>query len=71
MSHELRRRLEEAARRMKCGKNSIVTRALEEYLEKNSRVRFLEEARKQSLLASATSTDDDIWLEQGDTSAWK
>jgi hypothetical protein len=68
----LRKSLEQAARRLKRGKNSIVVDALEEYLEKLNRSRFLEEARRQSILASASSNEDeDIWLEHADTAGWK
>ena len=72
MSNELRDRLEEAARRLKRGKNSIVIDALEEYLEKLNHSRFLEEARRQSILASTSSSEDeDVWLEHADTTGWK
>ena len=72
MSNELRDRLDEAARRLKRGKNSIVIDALEEYLAKLNRSRFLEEARRQSILASASSIEDqDVWLEHADTAGWK
>ena len=72
MSDELRDRLEQAARRLKRGKNSIVIDALEEYLERLSPSRFLEEARRQSILASASSSEDeDVWLEHADTTGWK
>lgn len=72
MTIELRSRLEQAARRLKRGKNSIIVDALEEYLEKLNRARFLEEARRQSLLASdSPSADEEVWLEHADTSRWK
>jgi predicted DNA-binding protein len=72
MSNELRDRLEKAARRLKRGKNSIVTQALEEYLEKLSRSKFLEEARRQSILASTSSNEDEnVWLEHADSTGWK
>ena len=72
ISNELNARLEEAVRRFKRGKNSLITEALEDYLDKVSRQRFLEEARRQSLLVSGASTEDeDFWLEQADTRGWK
>ena len=72
MSNELRDRLEKAARRLKRGKNSLVIEALEEYLEKLNRGKFLEEARRQSILASTSlSEDEDVWLEHADTTGWK
>ena len=72
MSNELRDRLEKTARRLKRGKNSIVIEALEEYLEKLNRVKFLEEASRQSILASTSPTkDEEAWLEHADTTGWK
>jgi predicted DNA-binding protein len=72
LSNELRDRLEQAARRLKRGKNSIITQALEEYLENLNRTKFLGEARRQSILASASpSEDEDVWLEHADTAGWK
>jgi predicted transcriptional regulator len=72
MSNELRDRLEQAARRFKLGKNSIITQALEEYLEKLNRGKFLEEARRQSILASdSPNEDEEVWLEHADTTGWK
>jgi predicted transcriptional regulator len=72
ISPELRARLEEAAEQLQRGKNRIIIEALEEFLDKVSRQRFLDEARRQSLLASAdSSADEDVWLEHADTSGWK
>jgi len=68
----LRSRLDQAARRLNRGKNAIITIALEEYLDKFSRQRFLEEARRQSILASAASNEDAAqWSKHADTSGWK
>ena len=45
---------------------------LEEYLEKLSRSKFLEEARRQSILAgNSPNEDEDVWLEHADTTEWK
>ena len=73
MSIDLRDRLEKTARRLKRGKNSLITEALEEYLGRVSRTGFLDEARRQSILASASPTEEqEIWLERAaDTSGWK
>jgi predicted transcriptional regulator len=72
ISPELRARLEEAAQQLQRGKNRIIIEALEEFLDKVSRQRFLDEARRQSLLASAESGgDEDVWLQHADTSGWK
>ena len=72
ISTELRDRLEQAARRLKRGKNSIITQALEEYLNNINGRKFLEEARCQSILASGSPTEaEDVWLEHVDTTGWK
>ena len=72
ISNELHARLEEAVHRLKRGKNSIITEALEEYLDRINQQRFLEEARRQSMLASAVANrNEDVWLEHADTTGWK
>jgi predicted transcriptional regulator len=72
ISADLRARLEEAARQLQSGKNRIITQALEEYLDKMNRQKFLEEARRQSVLASrAAREDEDAWLKHADGSGWK
>jgi hypothetical protein len=54
------------------GKNAIVTLALEEYLDTFNRQRFLEAARRQSILASAVPSEDEMhWVKHADTSVWK
>jgi predicted transcriptional regulator len=64
ISKELRAQLEAAADHLKCGKSAIITHALREYLHRINQQRFLEEARRQSILASAAaSEDEDAWLE--------
>jgi predicted transcriptional regulator len=72
MPDELCDGLEQAARRLNRGKNSIITQALEEYLEKLNRSKFMEEARRQSILASTSSNEDEnAWLEHADSTGWK
>lgn len=72
ISNELRAKLDEAARRLKRGKNAIIVEALQEYLDKVNYQRFLQEARRQSVLASAVSNEDEeFWLDQADTRGWK
>ena len=72
VSNELRSRLDQAARQLKRGKNAIITLALEEYLGKFNRQQYLEEACRQSLLASAASDEDAAqWSKHADTSGWK
>jgi hypothetical protein len=68
----LRSRLDKASRQLNRGKNAIITLALEEYLDKFNRQRFLEEARRQSILATAASDEDATqWSKHADTSGWK
>jgi predicted DNA-binding protein len=72
ISTQLRAQLEEAAQRLNRGKNAIIREALEEYLHKINGQRFLEDARKQSMLANAAlNEDEEIWLEHADTAGWK
>jgi len=45
---------------------------LKEHPEKLNRIKFLEEARRQSILASASpSEDEEVWLKHADTTGWK
>ena len=70
VSDELKARLEDAARRMKKGKNRIITDALREYLDRLGQAGLREEARRQSLIASrAQWKDQDAW-EQAVAEAW-
>lgn len=59
---ELKLRLETTAKRMNKGKNWILNRALQEYLERHDRAALAAEARRQSLLASRHHWEDqDAW----------
>jgi predicted DNA-binding protein len=72
ISTELVRRLEQATRKTKRGKNAIIIQALQEYLDRHDRSRFLEEARRQSLLASSIPDEhQDVWLNNADVRGWK
>ena len=72
ISLKLRAQLEEASQRLKRGKNAIITQALEEYLQKISKKRLLEEARRQSILASSSAApEEDAWLDHADTRGWR
>ena len=72
MSNESFDRLGKAARQLKREKHSIIKEALEEYLEKLNRSKFLEEARRQSILASTSpSEDEEVWLEHADATGWR
>ncbi|MBI3696224.1 MAG: hypothetical protein HY238_15480 [Acidobacteria bacterium] len=69
---ELRIRLEETARHLKKGKNWIIIQALEEYLHKTHPAALAAEARRQSVVASATVTEDEkFWEQQADTRGWR
>ena len=59
ISEELRLRLEWTARHLKKSKNWILNRALEEYLNREAGDTLSAEARRQSLLASAITTEDE------------
>jgi predicted transcriptional regulator len=72
MSNELSDRLRKAARRLKREKQSLITEALEEYLRKLNRGKFLEEARRQSVLVSASpNQDEEVWMKHADATGWK
>ena len=59
---ELRARLEAEAQASAKGKNWIINRAIEEYLDAHSRERLREEARRQSLrAASLEGKDQALW----------
>lgn len=69
---ELRQRLEETARRLGRGKNWILIQALEAYLARRDDHGFIEEARRQSLLASDVVTSDEAyWEDVLDTTDWR
>lgn len=69
LDEHLRRALEQRARRENRGKNWIISRALEAYLDEDPSRSLAEAARRQSILASRTDTDD--WTEAADFQAWK
>ena len=70
ISHDLRSRLDEAARRMNQRKNWIINRALEEYLNRHGGARLREEARRQSLLASRKRWKDEALWEKAAAEVW-
>jgi len=67
---ELKRRLENAARRMNKRKNWIINRAIEEYLRGYSRTQLRAEARRQSLLASRKRWKDAAKWEAAAAEVW-
>ena len=70
ISDELKSRLEDAAHRMNKGKNWILNRALEEYLERHSRAALRAEARRQSLLASRRRWKDEKFWAKAAAEVW-
>lgn len=70
ISDDLKLRLEITARRINKGKNWIINRALEEYLERHSRTAFRQEARRQSLLASRQRWKDEAFWEKAANEVW-
>ncbi|MBI1789647.1 MAG: hypothetical protein HYR60_19100 [Acidobacteria bacterium] len=68
----LRLRLEETARHLGKGKSWILNQALEEYLNRADRHGLVEEARRQSVLASrAASPDEAFWSRRMDRRGWR
>jgi predicted DNA-binding protein len=71
ISEDLRIRLERTARHMGKGKNWLINRALEEYLNRAGGEALAVEAQRQSLAASGTATkDEEFWQKQVDTTGW-
>ena len=70
---ELRDQLEKAAQTMRRGKSWIIVHALEVYLQRMQHDLFLEEARRQSLLAAQKDDEEEMrfWEENSDTTDWE
>lgn len=66
---DLRHQLDSVSRTLHRGKNWIITKALEEYLEKLNQNVLIEEAHRQSLLASKNDENGD-WEQNTDTTGW-
>ncbi len=71
ISDELGARLADAAARMDKGKNWIINRALEEYLDRYDRMELRQEARRQSLLAGRKRGKDELKWEKAATEVWR
>lgn len=72
IQEDLRVRLELTARQLKKGKNWVINRAIQEYLDRIHRESLAAEARRQSLLASGVVTaDEEFWHQQADTGGWR
>ena len=72
ISEELKARLEQTSRHLKRGKNWVINRALEDYLDRVGHDALAAEARRQSLVASGVVTEDEnFWRKRADTAGWK
>jgi len=69
LSPKLRRALEIKAKKEKRGKNWIISRALETYLEHDAQFDFAAEAQRQSRIAAQQDSDD--WATDADLDQWK
>lgn len=70
LSDELHDRLDRFARRQRRGKNAVIVRAIENYLDRHERENLATEARRQSLLASSHDNDSDRFA-QADETGWR
>lgn len=69
---ELDVRLERTSRYLKRGKNWVIRRALEDYLDRVGRDALAAEARRQSLVAGGVITEDEkFWRKRADLAGWK
>lgn len=71
LTPQVRRQLEQASHTLHRGKNWIINHALEMYLKKLSYQLLAEEARRQSLLASKVTKEQDAWEENSDQTGWE
>jgi predicted transcriptional regulator len=69
LTPNLRRALELKAKREKRGKNWIISRALESYLQQDGLTDLKAEAKRQSLIAAQQHEED--WSEDADLAQWK
>jgi predicted DNA-binding protein len=73
LNSEVRYQLECASRVLHRGKNSIINEALIAYLERFNQKTLVQEARRQSILASHCSKgadEVDSWEENSDQTDW-
>jgi predicted DNA-binding protein len=67
----LSKRLEKAAHNLHRGKNWLISEAVCKYLEQLENPNLVQEARKQSLLASKQKNKDtDLWEINSDQEGW-
>jgi len=69
LNPRLRRALEQRAKKEQRGKNWIISRALEQYLDEEAHENLALEARRQSLIATQTDIED--WSTDADFEQWK
>lgn len=70
LSVEMSDKLNQASSVLHRGKNWIITQAISRYLSQIKSLTLAEEAKRQSLLASR-SLSDDIWEDNSDFEDWK
>lgn len=70
LSDTLHERLDRFVTRVRRGKNSVIVRAIEAYLDQHENQDLAADARRQSLLARAAAHDED-WFGQAETSGWR
>lgn len=72
LSPEIRQKLEWAAQSTHRGKNWIIAQALKEYFIRHGQAELAKEAKRQSMLASQPSQEDEeIWEKNSDTEGWE
>jgi len=69
INEDLRLRVAHLAQRLGKGKNWVINRALEEYVERHSRAGLRAEARRQSLAASGVAWKDQAFWERAEAEA--
>jgi metal-responsive CopG/Arc/MetJ family transcriptional regulator len=57
----LRRRVEQKAAADGCGRNRVIVKALESYLQEDEQAAYLSEASHQSQLAAKVDVSDPAW----------
>ncbi len=73
LTADLRLQLDHAAQRLHRGKNWLVSQALIEYLAKLGEAKLVNEAQRQSLLASKAdraNEESDMWGDNQDDTGW-
>ena len=73
LTPELRQQLDYLSHSLQRGKNWIIIKALQEFINKKNYTILVEEAKHQSLLASQyeTNEDENIWERNIDTTGWE